>query len=385
MKQIKCNKEQFPFGNGRFVCAKSESLMKALVSEYANQATLVYIDPPFCTGSKFTLANGTSRENAFFDNMSEAKYLQIMRTVLRGAYEILSNEGSIYVHIDYRMSAKIRGILDKIFGESNFQNEIIWAYNSGGRAKHFFPRKHDNILVYKKGKRAYFNIEAVGKPRGTIKRNNMKRSVDTDGRVFFSIKSNGKLYKYYEDDLIYPTDVWTDIGHLQQKDSERVNYPTQKPKELLRRILLASSYEGALVCDFFSGSGTTAIVAEELNRRWLAVDSSPFAAFALRKRLIDLYSMGGLLFANDSITFEYPNKADKMDVYAFMKGNTLVVANEGENRIEQVSTGYIENNIFIPKRSVIANKKTQIRLGNFEESALHIIDSSGRHGFFIMN
>ena len=69
--------------------------------------------------------------------MSEAKYLQIMRTVLRGAYEILSNEGSIYVHIDYRMSAKIRGILDKIFGESNFQNEIIWAYNSGGRAKHF--------------------------------------------------------------------------------------------------------------------------------------------------------------------------------------------------------------------------------------------------------
>ena len=153
--------------------------------------------------------------------MSEAKYLQIMRTVLRGAYEILSNEGSIYVHIDYRMSAKIRGILDKIFGESNFQNEIIWAYNSGGRAKHFFPRKHDNIWFIR-SKRAYFNIEAVGKPRGTIKRNNMKRSVDTDGRVF-SIKSNGKLYKYYEDDLIYPTDVWTDIGHLQQKDSERVN------------------------------------------------------------------------------------------------------------------------------------------------------------------
>ncbi|NLB61058.1 MAG: site-specific DNA-methyltransferase, partial [Clostridiales bacterium] len=221
-------------------------------------------------------------------------------------------------------------------------------------------------------------------PRGSERRNNMKHNVDADGRVFYSIKSNGKLYKYYEDEPIYPTDVWTDIGHLHQKDSERVNYPTQKPKELLRRILLASSYENALVCDFFSGSGTTAIVAEELNRRWLAVDSSPFAAFTLRKRLIDLHSKGGLLLAKNSTAFEYQKRLNKLDLgIQTNESNSLIITSKNENKIEQASIGFIENETFFPTKHISPNKNAQIYFGGLDEnSVVHIIDSGGKHGFY---
>ena len=100
----------------------------------------------------------------------------------------------------------------------------------------------------------------------------MKRGQDPDGRKFWSIKSAGKIYKYYDDEKITPTDVWTDISHLQQRDPQRVGYPTQKPEKLLERIIQASSGTGGLVADFFCGSGTTLAVAEKLDRRWIGCD-----------------------------------------------------------------------------------------------------------------
>ena len=182
------------------------------------------------------------------------------------------------------MNPYLRLMLDEIFGQTNFMNEIIWAYKSGGRSTRHFSRKHDTILFYRKSKAVYFNIHAVGVPRGPEKRNNMKRSIDELGRVYFSIRSGGKTYTYYEDTPIFPSDVWDDVEHLHQRDPERTGFGTQKPEALLRRILLASSRPGDLVCDLFSGSGTTAAVAAKLGRRFLVADASPVAMQLLRAR-----------------------------------------------------------------------------------------------------
>jgi hypothetical protein len=153
----------------------------------------------------------------YTDTMEESAYLDWMRGILSGARELLCESGSLYLHIDYRMSAKLRLMLDEIFGEQNFMNEIVWCYKSGGRATRYYPRKHDTILFYRKSAKVYFDISAVGRPRGPEKRNHMRRFIDEDGRICFTIRSAGKVYTYYEDTPVYPSDVWDDIEHLQQR------------------------------------------------------------------------------------------------------------------------------------------------------------------------
>lgn len=287
--RIHCSEELHPHGGpGRFLLSRAEDALPALLADYRGRVQLIYLDPPFGTGDVFhlKLPRGGKRLSIpiFSDTRPEAEYLGWMRTILEGCRELLSPTGALYLHIDYRMSAQLRLLLDEIFGRQHFMNEIIWSYKTGGRSTRRYPRKHDNILFYRKSSRVYFNISAVGKPRGAERRNHMKRFVDADGRVCFSIRSGGKTYTYYEDTPVYPSDVWTDIEHLQQKDRERVGYATQKPEALLERIVLASSREGDLVMDLFSGSGTTAAVASRLGRRFVAVDASPAALYTLRQR-----------------------------------------------------------------------------------------------------
>lgn len=196
-------------------------------------------------------------------------------------------------------------MLDEIFGKANFMNEIIWSYKSGGRSTRHYPRKHDTILFYRKSAKVFFNISAVGTPRGPERRNHMKRFIDEEGRICFTIRSGGKLYTYYEDTPIYPTDVWSDIEHLQQRDRERVGYGTQKPEALLRRILLASSRPGDLVMDLFSGSGTTAAAASKLGRRFVVVDASPFALYTLRARQLACGSILSLFEGEHDLLLSY--------------------------------------------------------------------------------
>ena len=200
--------------------------------------------------------------------------------------DLLAEDGSIYVHCDWRVNSYIRLALDEVFGKDNHRNEIVWHYQSGGRQERLFSRKHDSIYLYTNSKNWIFNADAVGIPRGEKKRNNMKRGQDLDGRKYWSIKSAGKIYKYYDDEKVTPADVWTDISHIQQKDPQRVGYPTQKHEKILERIIKASSNEGDLVADFFCGSGTTAAVAEKLGRKWIATDLGKFAIHTTRKRLI---------------------------------------------------------------------------------------------------
>ncbi|TDK89963.1 DNA methyltransferase [Mycolicibacterium mucogenicum] len=261
---------------------------------------LVYADPPFDSkadyGTKITLPGVTIEQRptvleqfAYSDAWAggTASYLAMMVPRLVLIRELLSARGSLYLHIDWHVGAYVKIILDEIFGRDRFLNEIIWHYQSGGRQTNAFSKKHDTILVYTKSDEWDFDLEAVGETRGTQKRNNMKRGVDPDGRVYFSIKSAGKIYKYYEDEKITPPDVWTDISHIQQKDPQRVGYATQKPRKLLERIINASCPADGVVADFFVGSGTTSAVAESLGRRWIATDIGKPAIMITRKRLVD--------------------------------------------------------------------------------------------------
>lgn len=262
---------------------------------------LIYIDPPFDVGAdfsmdieigddKFTKKPNILEEIAYRDTWGKGtdSFISMIYERLVLMRDLLASDGSIYVHCDWRVNSYIRLVLDEIFGKENHRNEIIWHYQSGGRQKSLFSRKHDNIYFYTKSGTWYFDTEAVGILRGNKKRNNMKRGKDSDGREYWSIKSSGKIYKYYDDEKITPADVWTDISHIQQKDPQRVGYPTQKNEKLLERIIKASSNEGDLVADFFSGSGTTAAVAEKLGRKWICTDLGKFAIHTTRKRMISV-------------------------------------------------------------------------------------------------
>ncbi|CAM3285745.1 Methyltransferase [Sphingomonas antarctica] len=203
---------------------------------------------------------------------------------------VLKPTGTFYLHCDPTASHYLKLILDAVFcGQGgDFRNEIIWSYESGGRAKSDFARKHDVIFRYSKSKDFVFNAAAVSSPRGETRHNHMKKHIDEDGRAFRSIKSNGKIYKYYDDEGVIPADVWP-ISHLQQKDPERLGYPTQKPEIILERIIKASSNEGDVVLDAYCGCGTTVAVAQRLGRRWIGIDITYQSISLILKRLQDKY------------------------------------------------------------------------------------------------
>jgi DNA modification methylase len=284
---------------GYFYKADAVNALPLLAENWKEKFQVIYMDPPFSTGQTFRFQQRIGEEgwrgnskymlahHAYSDQWeSRDSFLDMLRQVLSCSRELLKPEGSIFLHLDYRFSSYARILMDEIFGAENLLNEIIWTYKSGGRAKNHFSRKHDTILFYRKSNRHFFDMEAVGKPRGAGKRNNMKKQVDEDGRIFWSIHTNGREYRYYEDSKVYPSDVWDDISHLQQKDPERTGYDTQKPEALLKRIILSTSRPGDWVGDFFAGSGTTLAAAQKAGRKWVGMDNSNFSLIVSRKRLM---------------------------------------------------------------------------------------------------
>ena len=397
--RIYCKAEHHEIGGpGSFFLARSEKLLPELIKTYEGKVQLIYLDPPFGTGDSFQRKGEKDEPGKiplFRDDMPEAEYLKWMRTILTGCHALLSPTGSLYLHIDWRMSAKLRLMLDDIFGQDNFMDEIVWGYKSGGRATRFYPRKHDTILFYRKSRRVYFNITAVGQPRGPEPRNHMKQFVDQDGRVGFSIRSRGKLYTYYEDDLIYPSDVWTDIEHLQQKDKERLGYATQKPEALLERIILPSSREGDLVCDLFSGSGTTAAVAAKNGRRFLTVDASPLSLITLRKRMLSLASSPSLLdepeAAHRPMILHYPANRNKCEVEYTVDERMVTISEAQLNRrpspVAYAAIGYEKEHIFYPART-ITKPKLPLKLplpNGVDRPVVQLVNAFGDQAFFTVD
>ena len=281
---------------GLFCLGDAVENLEALLPEYEGKVKLVYMDPPFMTGDRFFMRVRVGREQwekgrggmaleAFSDKLTRAEYLGLIRQVLTLCHRLLSDTGMVFVHIDYRAHPHVRLLLDEIFGEENLLNEIIWVYQSGGRSVNHFSRKHDVILFYRKTARYDFNIEAVKSVPAKPKPNHMRRHVDPDGRVYRSIRANGRVYTYYDDEPVAPTDVWQDLSHLQQKDPERTGYDAQKPLALLERIVKCASRPGEWVLDPFAGSCTTLEAAKRGGRHFIGIDRCPLTVNIARRRL----------------------------------------------------------------------------------------------------
>ena len=397
VNNIEVTGEQHPSGGpGEFHLGRSEELLAQLIKSHQGAVQLIYLDPPFGTGDLFRMQIGRANieRPAYSDVLTGEKYLQFMKPILTGCRDLLNATGSLYLHVDYRMAAPLKLMLDEIFGEKNFMNEIIWMYRSGGRSTRHFSRKHDTILFYRKSRNSYFNIEEAGIPRGPERRNHMKRSIDEKGRVTYSIRSGGKLYQYHEDTLVYPSDVWTDIEHLHQRDPERNGYATQKPEALLKRILAVSSRPGDLVADLFSGSGTTAAVAAQMHRRFLVCDSSPFALYALRKRLTSLYNPVNLLEPAQPLDVFFPASAPQATVAASCtarEDGLICMVDEYEETnsspLVYCALGQVINGIFHPAASTYTPTLplTLSMHGGFGLPVLQTVDAEGRQGFWSLD
>ncbi len=215
-------------------------------------------------------------------------YLVMMTQRLLEIHRVLKPTGSMFLHCDPTASHYLKVILDTIFGPTNFVNEIIWCYDTGGKGKSHFPRKHDVIFWYGKTPKRYFNYEAASIPRD-FSTMHEKIHQDADGRLYQTNYKNGKEYRYYLDRGVLPLDWWSDIQALNPSAKERLGYPTQKPRALLARILKAACPPGGIVMDPFCGCGTTVDAATELGFRWIGIDITYIAIDLITKRLIDSY------------------------------------------------------------------------------------------------
>lgn len=283
---------------------------------------LIYIDPPFDVGADFSMnievgdevltkEPGILEEIAYRDTWGKGvdSFIAMIYERLFLMKDLLSSEGSIYIHSDYRVNSYIKLILDEIFGEDCFKNEIIWAYRGMAISKNHYTRRHDNIYFYTKSDKNVFYWDRIAEE---LDENTKKkyRCVDKDGRNFrlhgrnikgspiqnFTdidikwLKTNPELCRVdYLDEKegVKPRD-WIVLDYINIWSNERVGYPTQKPEALLERIIKASSNEDDLVADFFCGSGTTLAVAEKLGRKWIGSDLSKFAIHTTRKRMIEV-------------------------------------------------------------------------------------------------
>jgi site-specific DNA-methyltransferase (adenine-specific) len=243
---------------------------------------VIYLDPPFNTGKTQTRQTmktvrsatgsrigfgGQSYENvkgvAFRYHDAFEDYWAFLEPRLEQAWRLLADDGTLYLHLDYREVHYAKVLLDALFGRESFLNEIIWAYDYGARAKNRWPAKHDNILVYVKNPTSYFfnNAEVDREP------------YMAPGLVTPEKAALGKL----------PTDTWWHTI-VSPTGNEKTGYPTQKPVGILRRILQASSERGDWVLDFFAGSGTTGAAALELGRKFVLIDDNPEAIEVMRGR-----------------------------------------------------------------------------------------------------
>lgn len=233
---------------------------------------LIYIDPPFATKQDFM----KDEEKAYKDKVVGSKFLEFTRKRLVLLRELLSKDGSIYVHLDQKKGHYIKTVMDEVLGEENFINEIIWHYFSGGAGINNFARKHDSIFLYAKSSDYLFKQikykNFIDKSRGYNP--NIKYLKDEE---------TGKEYRWS-----YMHDVWDDIGMISTNGFERTGYPTQKPEALLERIIQTSSNEGDIVLDAFAGSGTTLAVAEKLKRHWIGIDCGKLAIYTMQKRMLNL-------------------------------------------------------------------------------------------------
>ncbi len=283
----------------RLIWGDNKYTMASLLTEFAGKIDLIYIDPPFATGADFSMKMelghtewtkepSAIEDKAYRDTWGKGldSYLQMMYERLVVMRELLNESGSIYVHLDWHIGHYAKVVLDEVFGQQSYLNEIIWWYYNKfqGNVNHF-AADHDVILWYRKGDKFTFHPRQEERD---VPIRQIKRSWDKDKGKIVNVKGEDGKVLYQERTTRTVDDVWR-VSMLQPADmTENLRYPTQKPEALLDRIIEASSNEGDLVADFFAGSGTLGAVAEKLGRRWVMADLSRYAIHVSRKRLLSI-------------------------------------------------------------------------------------------------
>ena len=280
----------------------------AYLKEQGIEVDLVYIDPPFASGADYAkkiyirrnplvqkamkeaeqnLDNEEMKEfeeKMYGDIWDKERYLNWMYENLMAIKSVMSKDASIYVHLDYHIGHYVKILMDEIFGEENFRNEIIWYYTnkmSGSTSPHDFVCEHDTVFRYSKGDSYTYNViteereEAVKQSKRVKVDGKNMRARDEEGNIIYELSTDKKI-----------KDVWK-IPYIASTDTQRVDYATQKPEALLVRVIEASSNEGMLVADFFGGSGVTAAVAHKLNRRFIHGDVNINSLQTARDRLVN--------------------------------------------------------------------------------------------------
>jgi DNA modification methylase len=268
--------------NNTLYCGDNLEVMRTLPDEFVD---LIYLDPPFFSNRQYNVIWGDEAEKRSFEDRWDGgieTYISWMQDRLYEMRRILKNTGSIYLHCDWHASHRLRVLMDEIFGERNFRNEIIWSYRKWSKSTKQFLRNHDNIYFYSITEDNNFNIQFVPYSKGTFRRWKGKKQKS----VF---DESGKRIHQYSGEEESPgapmPDVWS-ISIINPAANERWGYPTQKPEKLLERIIKASSNPGDLVMDPFCGCGTTIAVAENLERNWIGIEISYTACELMKQRLI---------------------------------------------------------------------------------------------------
>ena len=247
----------------------------------ANSADLVYLDPPFFSNRQYEVIWGDEAEVRSFEDRWEGgiyHYVGWMKERVMEMWRVLKPTGSLYLHCDWHAVHYLKVMMDEVLGEEHFQNEIIWYYRGAGVSPKRWARRHDTILWYTKGKTWYFNADPVRDKYAdtTIERFSSYIGNVRDGHDYGVQQLNPKGK--------HPDDVWQ-IKIVAPSAKDRLGYPTQKPEELLERIVLSSSKEGDVILDPFAGCGTSLVVAQRHKRHWIGIDISPTACNLMKRRL----------------------------------------------------------------------------------------------------
>ncbi len=286
-------------GRGGNILALGDNLpfMKYLLDQrdMAGKINLIYIDPPFFSksnyGSELKLHSDkiskipVIKQKAYHDVWESGmeEYLQMLAVRFLLMKELLAEDGCLWVHLDWHSVHYVKVLLDEIFGEKNFVNEVIWNYKSGGVSKNYFARKHDTLLFYAKSPKYYFKTQ-------------QEKSYNRDFKPY-----RFKGVSEYKDELGWYTmvnmkDVWQ-INMVGRTSAERTGYATQKPEQLIERILESCTREGDLCADFFGGSGTLAAAADRMGRKWISCDIGELAAVNAHKRMVSASKDGYRFYA----------------------------------------------------------------------------------------
>lgn len=357
--------EQADGWHNKLIWGDNLHVLASLVDELAGQVDLIYIDPPFDSRQDYKVRisvgddaadqdlsklSSVIEEKAYRDTWGSGvdSYLQMLYLRLILLRELMSDKGSIYVHIAPNVSHLVRALLDEVFGgdDGYFRNEIIWKRSHGHNSANRFGTSHESLLFYSKTERViwsqqygdydksyvekhYRHVDQNGRkykhenPTGPgIRKGETGRpwrgvdptakgrhwslppaeleELDRQGQIYWPKKGGWPYIKLYLDERggAPLQDVWTDIDPINMIAKERLGYDTQKPEALLERIIKSSSDEGSIVLDCFAGSGTTAAVAERLNRRWVAIDIGRFSVHTTRKRVLDIPQCKPFIVAN---------------------------------------------------------------------------------------